>query len=259
MEIRLENIKYKNILKDISMVFNEGNIYSIIGSNGSGKSVLLDCIVGNKGVTGGKIFGVENIKIGFVSQNIDDTFFCDTLIKEFELTLEENDYSKEKINKRIMDSIKMIGLPEYFLERDPVTLSSSEKRLAALARAISFNPEVLILDEPTIGMSKSEKNTLIQIIRKIKRRFNKTIILATQDMDFVNEISDYVYAMENGTIIAEGDKYTVFKNTDLLLKSGISKPSIIRFEDYVLKNKNVKLGYRDDINDLVKDILRNIK
>ena len=259
MEIVVDKIKYGKILNGISLKIKEGNITSIIGTNGSGKSILLECLNDEIEYDDGKIDGIEKKKTVLVRQNLDDTFFCDTIEKEIELTLEEINYPREKIKKRITDSLKMIGLPEYFLKRDPITLSSSELRLVALSRALSTNPDIILLDEPTIGMTPIEIDNLIQIIKKIKRRYNKTIILVTQDMELVHKVSDYIYVIKNGMNFIEGDKYTIFKQTDLLLKNGLSVPNIINFEDYVLKNKGIKLGYRDEINDLIKDILRNTK
>jgi len=259
MAIELKDISYKNIIKNINLQIKYGNIVSILGKNGSGKTTLLEILAGKNKEYEGIVKCEECLTVSYIEQNLKKTFFCDTLEKEIEFSLEEINYPKNKIKRRINDSIKMIGLPEYFLNRDPLTLSSSELRLAALARAISINPDLIIVDEPIIGMSESEKNNLIQILKKIKRRYNKTIVLVSQNMDFIHKISDYIYVLSDGKIVFEGDKYSVFKNEKKLCENNLLVPSIIEFENYVLNCKNIKLGYRDDINDLVKDILRNIR
>ena len=259
MALVIENIGYKKVLNNISMKIDYGNIVSVIGTHGTGKTKLLEIINGSEENFEGKIsYGDKKITY-LVEQDLRKTFFCDTLEKEMELALEGINYSKNKIQKRILDSLKMVGLPDYFLKRDPLTLSSSELRLADLARAFSINPDILLLDEPTIGMSECEKKNLIQIIRKMKRKFNKTIIIVSQNLDLVHEISDYLYVLSNGTVILSGTKYEVFGKENILIENNIGVPNIIKFENYVLKNKKIKLGYRDDINDLIKDILRNIK
>ena len=132
-------------------------------------------------------------------------------------------------------------------------------RLAALARAVSINPDIFLIDEPVIGASESEKNNLIQLFKKIKRKFNKTIVIVSQDLNFIHKVSDYIYVISNGKNLFSGDKYSVFTNDEVFIEKNIMVPYIIEFENYVLKEKNIKLGYRDDINDLVKDILRNMK
>lgn len=259
MAIVLDDVSYSKILKKVNMKIKYGNIISVIGKNGSGKTMLLEIIAGKNKKYDGKINYDNQLKIAYIEQDLKKTFFCDTLEKEIEYLLEENNYPHNKIKKRIEDSIKMIGLPSYFLHRDPLTLSSSELRLAALARAISLNPDLIVIDESIIGMSEGEKNNLIQILRKIKRRYNKTIVLTSQNINFIHKISDYIYVISDGKIVLEGDKYTVFKEEKILAENDIYVPSIIEFENYVLNSKKIKLGYRDDINDLVKDILRNIK
>ena len=259
MAIVLKDVSYSKIIKKVNLQIKYGNIVSIIGKNGSGKTTLLEILVGKNNEYEGSVKSEGQLRISYIEQDLKKTFFCDTLEKEIEYSLEEINYPQNKIKKRIMDSIKMIGLPEYFLNRDPFTLSTSELRLAALARAVSINPDLIVIDEPIIGMSEVEKNNLIQILKKIKRRYNKTIVLVSQNMDFIHKISDYIYVISNGKIILEGDKYSVFKKEKILIENNLFVPSIIEFENYVLNNKKIKLGYRDDINDLVKDILRNIK
>jgi len=259
MALIVDGLCYKKILNNISLRIDSGNIVSIIGTNGSGKSKLLEIINGSEKNFEGKINCDSKVITYLVEQDLRKKFFCDTLEKEMELTLESVNYSKSKIKKRILDSFKMVGLPEYFLKRDPLTLSSSELRLADLARAFSINPDILLLDEPTIGMSEYEKKNLIQIIRKMKRRYNKTVVLVSQNLDLIHEISDYIYVLSKGSVILSGTKYEVFSKADELMKNNIGVPNIIKFENYVFKNKRVKLGFRDDINDLIKDILRNIK
>ena len=176
MGIIVENLKYKKIFNNLCFEIKYGNIISIIGPNGSGKTKLLEILNGTEKDFEGKIVFDSKKKISIVEQDLRKTFFCDTVEKEMELVLENYDYSKDKIAKRISDSFKMIGLPDYFLKRDPLTLSSSELRLVALARALSINPDILLLDEPILGMSESEKKNFTQIIRKIKRRYNKSSI-----------------------------------------------------------------------------------
>lgn len=259
MAIVLRDISFRKILKKINMEIKYGNIVSIIGPNGSGKTKILDIIAGIEKNYDGDIKYDKELKISYINQNISESFFCESLESEIELSLEEINYPQSKIKKRIRDSLKLVGLPEYFLNRDPLTLSSSEMRLAALARAVSINPDIFLIDEPVIGASESEKNNLIQLFKKIKRKFNKTIVIVSQDLNFIHKVSDYIYVISNGKNLFSGDKYSVFTNDEVFIEKNIMVPYIIEFENYVLKEKNIKLGYRDDINDLVKDILRNMK
>lgn len=255
--MELKNIKYKDIISDISLSIKDGTITSFIGPNGSAKTTLLKIISSNLEPSFGEIKIGKKSKVAIVNQYLDTDFFYDTVYKELQMYLEKNNYSKEKYNERIMDSIKMVGLNINYLKRDPLTLSSSEMRVLMIAKALSINPNILILDEPTVGMTYIEKNNLIKIIKTIKRRYKKTIIVASQDIEFIHLISDYIYVLKNGKIILEGNKFDIFKEVKLLKSNGLNVPKIIQFEHLVINSKKIRIGYRDDVNDLIKDILRN--
>ena len=163
------------------------------------------------------------------------------------------------MSKRVSDALKMVGLDDSYLSRNPHTLSSGEKRKVAIASILVFNPQVIIFDEPTVGLDSNSKRNLMRLIKMLKNKYNKTIIIVTQDVDFLHKIVDYVYILEDGKVILEGDKYTVFSEVETLLKHGITVPKLVEFSHKVLKEKNIKMGYRDEINDLIKDIYRYAK
>ena len=259
MEIKLDNINYNDILTKINLDIEIGSITGIIGSNGSGKTTLINVIANKKSPTNGTINVSDNIKFAIVEQFDEDEFFEPSIISEIKGILDKKKFgSEDKINKHIYTALKMSGLSEEIISKDPLTLSVSEMKKLSLSKALACNPDVLILDEPTIGFDLKDKANLIKVLKTIKRYYSKTIIIATQDVDFIHQVADNIIAMNNGKIILSGNKFDVFKNVDMLRANDISIPKIIKFENDVLKKKNIKLGYRDEINDLVKDILRNI-
>lgn len=276
MEIKISNITYtisdNKILDNINTTIKEGTINGVIGPTGSGKTSLFQILNGmikpNEGfMNAGDLLIDDDLSesdidkvhfnIGYVYQYPEEQLFCKTVEKEISYGLDFFNYKKENKDKRIKDALKMVGLGESYLKKDPFKLSSGEMCSVALASVLAINPEIIILDEPTIGLDVKSKKNLVKIIRTIKRRYKKTIIIISQDIEFIHQICDYVYLINKRKIIIEGDKYTVFKEQKLLKENGILVPKIIEFENFVLNNKNIKLGYRDDVNDLIKDILRN--
>lgn len=267
MEIELKNVcfsyekinyKTKEILKDINMKLENGKITAIIGKSGSGKTTLLELIDSILIPTNGQI-NIEDVnKVGFLFQFPEEQFFNKTVKKELEVILKLSGYKKD-IEKRIIDSLEMVNLNSEYLDKNPFHLSSGEKRKLALAAVLILNPKVILLDEPTIGLDDKSKQEMIKLIRMLKNRYNKTILIATHDMNFIHKIADYIYVLNNKKIIMEGDKYTVFKQEEKLNKIKIKVPNLISFSNKVQKQKKIKIGYRDDINDLIKDIYRYAK
>jgi energy-coupling factor transporter ATP-binding protein EcfA2 len=259
MEIELKNVSYKEQLKNVNFKIEMQKINTIIGPTGSGKSIILQLICQLKAPTEGKVILSDSFKIGYVNQNVKEQFFCETVEKELEQSIENKNLSSEKKNKKVKDSLKMVNLDSSILNKDPLKLSHSEMRKLSLAKALIINPTVLVLDDLTSSFDYNSKFEFMKLLKLLKRRYGKTIIIATQDIEFVHQVSDKIIALSDGKIIAEGDKYSIYKKYDLLKLNHIPIPNIIEFEKMVYDMKKVKLGFRDEINDLVKDILRNAR
>ena len=285
MEIKFNDVNYiynknssiKNeVWKNINVKFSEGEITSIIGRSGSGKTTIAELmnallypsegninigsyLLTSKGIKNNKKINNLRVNVGLVFQFPEEQFFNMTVKEEISFGMKYFDYKTKDIDKRVSNALKMVGLDDNYLERNPFTLSNGEKRKVAIASIIAFNPKVIILDEPTIGLDSISKKNLLQLIRKLKQRLNKTIILISHDIELVHQVSDYIIVLDKGNVIAEGDKYTVFKQEEMLKNFGIKVPKIIEFSNKVLDKKGIKIGYRDEINDLIKDIYRYVK
>lgn len=281
MEVVFDNVKYvynegniseKEIIKKISLSFEKGKINGIIGPNGSGKTTLIQMINGlviptvgevriDNYVVNKKIKNYKNLRfdVGLVFQFPEQQVFNLTVREEIGFALDYYNYKTENKDKRILDSLKMVELDSSYLDKNPFDLSQGELRRVAIATILAFNPKVIILDEPTIGLDSKSKNNLIKVMRLLKNRFHKTIIIVSHDVDLIHKISDYIYLISKGQLIKKGTKYEIFTDNDLLNKYHIATPKVIEFSKRVLVKKNIKLGYRDDINDLLKDIYRNVK
>lgn len=284
MEVRFENVSFsynsntsieKQVLKNINLTISEGKITSIIGKSGSGKTTIAELIdflivptegkiiVGEEEITNkkGSLSKTKKIRkdVGLVFQFPEEQFFNLTVEDEIGFSLKYYKYKTDELKKRVIDSLKMVGLDETYLKKNPFTLSNGEMRKVAIASTLALNPKIIIFDEPTIGMDSSSKKSFMQLLRKLKTRYNKTIVLISHDIDFVHAMSDYIYVLNNKEVFMEGKKYDVFKRQEELESIGIKVPKMIEFSNLVKDKKGIKIGYRDNINDLIKDIYRYVK
>ena len=266
------NYQEKLVLKNINIKFDCGKINAIVGAPGSGKSTLLNLLNQELIPTKGKIIvdqytmtnkndlkNIDRSIIGFVLQNPSDQFFNSTVREELIVTMQMNNYIPNQMNKRILDVLKMVHLEEDTLIRNPNSLSESEKRKLAIAQALICNPKILVLDEPVNSFDEKTKEEYLKLLRLLTKRYNKTIIIASNDLNFVHKIADKVFVLNQNEIVLQGDKYEVFKDTRLLKKYGLIPPYTMLFSNLVKEKKNIKIGYRDEINDLIKDIYRYVK
>lgn len=263
MEIKANNISYHN-LKNIKMSFKEGLINGILGNNGSGKSSLANVLStlsypshGNIELDGVTInynnpmisYDMIAFEVGYVSQITTYQIFSDT-VKEHMLAL-LNKYNYKNNLKHIQDSLRLVSLDESILKRKITTLSDGELFKVSLAATLSLNPKIIILDEPTTYLDYKSKKNLIKLLRTLKNRYHKTIIILSKNSDFIYEICDYIYILDNDGVVNEGLKKEVFKNYK---KLDVSLPKVLEIESLISKKKHIKMECRDNINDLLKDI-----
>ncbi len=280
MEIKFNNVSYrynnsdKVILENINLNIKSGTINAIIGPSGAGKSTLIELINGLKKPSEGTIkvgnYKIENnvkIKnindlrkdIGIVFQFPEEQVFNSTVEKEIAFSLHHFNFKTNIIDKHISDALLMVGLNDTYKKLDPYEISSGEIRKVAIASILAYNPKVLIFDEPTVGLDNISKKNLILLIKKLKTRYNKTIIIVSHDIEFLLKLVDTVTVINEGKIVLNGTKKEVFTNVDILKQYNIDVPKVMLFKDIVKNRKNVKLPYREDVNDLIKDIYRYVK
>lgn len=263
MEITVNNLSHSyNKEKDINNInfkLQKYKINTIIGPSGSGKTTLAKLISGLLKPTEGNI-KVDEYIISKQSKKRD----LSNLKYQIEFIPSVNGiefYKKtviEELNHKL-ENIKIVNLDEYFLNENPQNLNSNNKLKLALARALIYSPEVIVFDNPFARLDHKNQKEIISIIKALKKDYRKTIIVISNDIDTIHIFSDYIYVMDKGNIILEGTKYDVFKEEKFLNDHNIKVPKIIEFSNYVHETKNIKMGYRDQINDLLKDIYRYVK
>ena len=259
MEIRNISFEYPNgkkVLNNISLKIEKEKILGIVGPNGSGKTTLLDIISNLIEPTSGDIKNKEII--GYLFQNVKSSFFCTTVKEELEMSAVLHNYKVNQLEKRIKDVLKIVNLSEDVLNKNPLQLSNSKAKKLGLANILIYNPKIIVLDEPTTNLDNESINEFIVLLKMLKNKYHKTIIIVSHDIELIHKLVDNVLVLNNGEIVLYGNKYQVFNNTRLLKKYGILAPKIMIFREMVLNKKGVRLEYRDEINDLIKDIFRNV-
>lgn len=250
VECRL-NIE-KPILKDLNIDILDGFIYGIIGNSESGKTSFLELINKTKPITKGEII-LNTKKIAFV--NYKEDFLMDTIEKELKEVLVEKNI---KNNSLILKSLNMVGLNKYYLALNTNKISLSEKRLLSISKALITSPKVLLLDDITSGLDRNSKKELLRLLKDINKKYNVTILIASNDINFINLISTHLIVLDNGKVIVEGLKENVFNKDALLNKRKINLPDILEFINKVEDENKIKLGIYDDVKDLIKAVYRNV-
>ena len=258
MALSFNNVTYKSNLKKFNYDFEDGKITTIVaGENLSYFTYLISSLEEN--YTGKITNTYKGRDIGVVFNNPEEAFIFNTIREELEFGLKKYNYKVSTINKRIEESLKMVNLPIEYLDKSPFELSSGEKESLALGIALSLNPKLIIIDNPTSKLDSRNKEYLIKLLKKIKTRYNKTIILLTSDIEFAINVADNYLILKNGKIISSGLKKELLNNISKIKTGKIEVPKIIDFINYVNKKRNINLELTFDIKELMKDIYRNVK
>jgi energy-coupling factor transport system ATP-binding protein len=222
-------------LKGVSLTVQKGEFVAIMGQNGAGKTTLVKHFNGLLKPTSGKvrINDVETTKtsvaalarsVGFVFQNPDHQLFSETVEEEIAFALKNFGYAPEVIDSRITWAVNLLGLTQY-RKTSPFMLSGGERKRVALASVLAWDPEILILDEPTIGQDHQQKENLRQFILQMQTQ-GKTIVIVTHDVEFVAECNPRVVLMREGKIVADGIGKDILTNPEILEQSSIILPQI---------------------------------
>src|SRR4030065_2513664 len=222
-------------LRGVSLTVKDGEFVAIMGQNGAGKTTLVKHFNGLLKPSKGTVLidGVETTKtsiaklsrtVGFVFQNPDHQLFSETVEEEIAFALKNFGFEKETIEDRISWALNLLGLTQY-RKTSPFMLSGGERKRVALASVLAWDPEILILDEPTIGQDYQQKENLRQFIIQMQTQ-GKTVVIVTHDVEFVAECNPRVLLMKEGRIVADGEGKEILTNLDALTESSILLPQV---------------------------------
>ena len=203
-----------DVLKDISINYNKGEVVSIIGSSGSGKSTLLRCINLLEEPTSGDILidgqsalkgeiSKEKLatKVGMVFQSF-NLFENMSVLKNCmigQITVLKRD--KEEAKANALKYLKAVGMTQYINAR-PSQLSGGQKQRVAIARALAMNPECLLFDEPTSALDPEMVSEVLDVIRELAKT-GLTMIIVTHEMQFAKEVSNRIVFIDEGKVLED--------------------------------------------------------
>lgn len=201
ISVRNLHKKFKNdeILKGIDLDIERGEVVSIIGASGGGKSTFLRCLIGLEDINSGTINTPDKSKMGMVFQSF-NLFPHKTAaqnIMESLIVVDKMDRKKAKeIALNLLEKVGLKDKADFY----PKTLSGGQKQRVAIARALAKNPEVLLFDEPTSALDPEMVKEVQNVISFLRDNSNITMVIVSHEIDFVNQISDRIVVMEKGKI-----------------------------------------------------------
>lgn len=225
------------VLKNLSLKLFKGENLVILGKSGSGKSVLIQCIVRLLNHDQGTIhvFG-ENVselnrsrlakfrtKIGFLFQS--GALYDSMTIKqnlEFPLKRIRKNLSQKEIDEKVRETLQNVGLADT-LNKMPSELSGGMRKRASLARTIVVDPTIMLYDEPTTGLDPVTSDEISALINDVQTKYHTSSIIITHDIECARATADRVIMLKDGKVYMEGDIDDFEKSTDLLIRSFFKK------------------------------------
>ena len=240
-DVRQVSYSYDNItaLRDVTVQILCGERVALLGANGSGKSTLLRLLAGlafpERGEVSffGECLAASRLqqeafffrfrrRTGIVFQNPDVQLFNASVFDEVAFGPLQLRWPKDEVRRRVEETLATLGIADL-KNRVPHRLSLGEKKRVALASVLVLDPEVLILDEPTAGLDPGSQTQIIELLGRSVNG-SKTVIMATHDLDALEDIADRCYLLENGRIAGEGKPMGILHNVELLERTGLIRP-----------------------------------
>ncbi len=239
-------------IKEINVTIESTQEFvAVVGHTGSGKSTLVQhmnalllATTGSVSVFGhpaakGKPLTPIRKKVGMVFQFPEYQLFEETVEKDIMFGPLNFGQSKEKAKELAHQMISIVGLDEELLLRSPFSLSGGQMRRVAIAGILAMEPNILILDEPTVGLDPAGQKSMMDLFRTLTEDYGKTIIIVTHDMNVVAEYTSRVLVMNQGSMAFDGSPEDLFSNQELLDECNLDIPSVSR----IVKDVSTAFGY----------------
>ena len=235
--IKIDNLKIKfgslEVLKGITLELFEGENLVILGKSGTGKSVLIKCLVrllsadeGTISVQGQEISNLkskelDNVreKIGFLFQS--GALYDSMTVRQnlaFPLKRIKKELTPEQIEAKIIETLENVGLPNV-IDKMPSELSGGMRKRISLARTVIIDPSIMLYDEPTTGLDPVTSDEISLLINDIQKKYKTSSIIITHDIECARAVADRIVMLDEGNIYMEGTLADFEKSKDELVQS----------------------------------------
>ena len=276
-------------LKNINLkVSSHDEFIAIVGHTGSGKSTLVQLLNALQFPSSGKVninneyiinkefdttadnkkyrknlvkkpklkFKLKPLRkyTGLVFQFPEYQLFEETVLKDIMFAPKNFLNNNEEALKKAKEISEIIGIDDL-LEKSPFSLSGGQMRKVAIAGILAADPEILVLDEPTVGLDPIAKKELLELLKTLNEKYHKTIIMITHDMDVVSEYIKRVLVLKQGNLMYDGSKEQLFRNNELVESCNLGYPSIVSLLKDLKKKLNLNIDeYQYNLNDAYKEL-----
>lgn len=243
-------------LKNINITVDDGDIFGVIGFSGAGKSTLIRLVNGLEKPTRGQVIvngneigslskaelRNERKEIGMIFQQF-NLLSSKTVFDNIAIPLKLNNVPKEEIEKRVLKLLEFVEIDDKTFAY-PDQLSGGQKQRVGIARALATNPKILLCDEATSALDPKTTKSILQLLKRVNKEFNITILIITHEMNVIRDICNKVVVMEDGSIVEQGSVIDVFGNPQKeITKSFVQTVIDDTIPESILKDLKNNSGY----------------
>jgi energy-coupling factor transport system ATP-binding protein len=226
-------------LRDLNLEVPQGEFMALVGNNGSGKTSLCKLLTGliphffqGDLIGSVKVAGLQVREtrvaelarhVGYVYQDFENQLLKPQVLED--VAFAPLNFGKADYRERAAETLDLLGLT-YLRDRIIWELSGGEQHLVALAGALALRPEIVVVDEPTSSLDRSNRRQIVEMLGALER-WVKTVIIATHDMEMVAEWAERIIVLRQGRVIADAPPETIFGDTGLVERARIRPPQVI--------------------------------
>ena len=220
----------RKVLENINFQLKKGESVGLVGANGVGKSTLLRILVGlNTGFEGDVMVNnitreKKNLKtirknVGYVFQDADSQLFMSTVFDDVAFAPRNYGMSEAEVNEKTMEALKVVHI-EQLKDKQIYKLSGGEKKLASIATILSTEPDVILMDEPSVALDPKNRRNLINILNQL----NQAKIIASHDLNMIMDTCERTILLSDGKVIKDGNTKEILLDKELMEESGLELP-----------------------------------